>query len=68
MKFKWGTLKNQEGAKKDIIVKAPTEFLVLSAITAAVLAYTIGRSFKLGVRAFEMAEYQTMVDLGIIKE
>lgn len=73
IKFTQGQLRNMEGDAKDIVVKsaAPNtlkDMLVGGAILLVGIIYLTKNAFKNGAKKFEAAEYQTMVDLGIIEE
>ena len=72
MRFKQGELCNNKGQVKDIIVDAsPTswkESMIGCFIIGLGIAYLTNKAFKNGTKAFEEAEYKTMVDLGIIED
>lgn len=72
MIFKHGELCNKEGKVKDIIVDADVnsikELLIGCLIVGLGMDYLTRRAFKRGVKAFEEAEYRTMVDLDIIEK
>lgn len=73
IKFKYGELSNMKGERKDIEVKAlwpnnVKDALIGSSLIAAGVIYLTVTAFKHGAKAFESAEYRTMVDLGIIKD
>lgn len=72
MMFKHGELCNDKGKVKDIIVKADVnsfkESLIGCIIIGLGMSYLTRNAFKRGVKAFEEAEYKTMVDLGIIEK
>lgn len=72
IKFKQGYLKNQDGVQKDIIVKAAAtnglkDVLIGGGLVVVGIAYLTYTAFKRGSKAFEIAEFNTMVDLGIIE-
>jgi len=70
-KFTHGSITNMNGVTKDIVMRTlPIKFrdvLIASAIMGAGAFYIAFMAFKHGVTSFEQAEYDTMVDLGIIK-
>ena len=72
MRFKHGVLCNNKGKVKDIIVDADVnsfkELLIGGIIVGLGMSYLTRNAFERGVKAFEEAEYKTMVDLGIIKK
>jgi hypothetical protein len=84
MKFKWGSVGKyydndpKKGIEKmvDIVSKGPIvtpKELVISLIPViaglATGGYLLGRfSFQNGVKAFEQGEFNTLCDLGIIKD
>ena len=73
IKFKQGDIQNMEGVTKDIIVKAKLpnnarDIVIGSVLVGLGITYLTVTAFKNGSKHFEMAEYKTMVDLGIITE
>lgn len=73
MQFKQGWLRNNDGVKKEIIVKSALpnhvkDVLIGGSMVLIGIMYLTSTAFKNGSKAFERAEYQTMIDLGIIKE
>lgn len=73
MRFKQGELCNNKGQVKDIIVNASgttswKESMIGCFIIGLGIAYLTNKAFKNGSKAFEEAEYKTMVDLGIIED
>ena len=73
IKFTQGAITNMNGEAKDIIVKAVSpnslkDALIGGGIVLMGMAYLTITAFRNGSKAFENAEYQAMVDLGIIKE
>ena len=73
MRFKQGELCNNKGQMKDIIVNASSatswkESMIGCFIIGLGIAYLTNKAFKNGAKAFEEAEYKTMVDLGIIED
>lgn len=73
IKFKQGAIRNKNGVEKDIVVKAAStnklkDILIGGGLTLAGVIYLTYAAFRNGAEAFEQAEYNTMVDLGIISE
>lgn len=73
IKFTQGSIRNMEGVEKDIAVKtaAPNnlkDILIGGGMVLIGIAYLTSTAFRNGSKKFEDAEYQTMVDLGIITE
>lgn len=73
MRFKQGELCNNKGQVKDIIVNASgttswKESIIGCFIIGLGIAYLTNKAFRNGSKAFEEAEYKTMVDLGIIED
>lgn len=73
IKFTQGWIGNNEGITKDIVVKAVTpnkirDILIGGGLVLAGIAYLTSTAFRNGSEAFESAEFQTMVDLGIIDD
>lgn len=72
IKFKQGSIRNMNGEEKDIIVKFVStnklkDLVIGGGITLIGIAYLTYTAFKNGSKAFEKAEFDTMVELGIIK-
>lgn len=72
IKFTQGWIENDQGVKKDIVVKAATansfkEMLIGGGIILAGVTYLTCTAFRNGSRAMEQAEDKTMFDLGLIK-
>ena len=73
MRFKQGELCNNKGQAKDIIVNASgttswKESMIGCFIIGLGIAYLTNKAFRNGAKAFEEAEYKTMMDLGIIED
>ena len=72
IKFRQGWIENQEGVRKDIIVKAflpnkAKDIVIGSILIVAGVAHLTVSAFKNGSKHFEEAEYNTLNDLGILK-
>lgn len=70
IKFKQGNLTTMEGKKKDIEVKSvwtnrAKDSVIGAALIAMGVIYLNVTAFKHGSEAFEKAECNTMLDLGI---
>lgn len=73
IKFKQGSLTNNAGITKDIVVKAAApnkvrDILIGGGLVLMGITYLTTTAFKNGAKTFEFAEWDTMVDLGIIEE
>ena len=74
MRFKQGTVtNNRTGRSKDIIVEVSRttswkESMIGCFMIGLGIAYLTNKAFRNGAKAFEEAEYKTMVDLGIIED
>lgn len=73
IKFKQGSISNLAGESKDIMVKAKLpnnvkDILIGLVLVGTGITYLTVTAFKNGSTHFEMAEYKTMVDLGVIDE
>lgn len=71
MKFKQGYLQNMNGEIKPIVVEgkmSSIDILIGAGLIGCGVSHLIKAAFKGGSKAHEMAEYKTMVDLGIIEE
>ena len=73
IKFTQGNLTNDAGVTKDIVVKAATpnkvrDILIGGGLVLVGIAYLTTTAFKNGAKTYEFAEWDTMVDLGIIEE
>lgn len=71
IKFKQGYLKNMDGVQKDIVVKAAApnglkDALIGGGLVLMGVTYLTYTAFKRGSKAFEIAEYNTMVELDIV--
>jgi len=71
IKFKQGAITNMDGKVKDIIVKAAApnklkDALIGGGLVLMGVTYLTTTAFKYGSEKFEITEYNTMVDLGII--
>lgn len=70
--FKQGWIENNDGVRKDIVVKSATpntlkDALIGGGLVVAGLVYLTSTAFRNGSKGFSDAEYKTMVDLGIIE-
>ena len=73
IKFKQGFIKNREGDVTDIVVKslAPNNIrdaLIGGSIITAGIIYLTYTAFRNGALAFEVAEFQAMMDAKVIPE
>lgn len=73
IKFTQGNLTNDAGVTKDIVVKAAApnkvrDILIGGGLVLVGIAYLTTTAFKNGAKTYEFAEWDTMVDLGIIEE
>ena len=74
MRFKQGMITNNKTERsKDIIVNASRttswkESMIGCFMIGLGIAYLTNKAFRNGAKAFEEAEYKTMVDLGIIED
>lgn len=73
IKFKQGNIGNYNGEIRDIIVKtaAPNSLkdaLIGGGMVLVGIAYLTYTAFRNGSQAFEKAEFQTMIDLGLITD
>lgn len=71
MKFKHGSIGTMDGVWHDIIVKATMpnkckDILIGGGVVVAGIAYLTTTAFKHGADAFELAEFNTMKDAGLI--
>ena len=71
IKFKQGTIINNRGNKKDIIVKATSpnklkDIIIGGGAVMVGIAYLTHVAFRNGSKAFEKAEIETLRNLGII--
>lgn len=71
MKLHFGPITNLDGVSKDIVVKQTGKDLIgqIAGVVIVVLAITVisDWQFKRGAEAFEMAEYETLEALGLLK-
>lgn len=72
IKFTQGSVTTMEGITKDIVVKVATpnkvrDILIGGGLVLVGVAYLTSTAFKNGAKAFELAEFNTMTDLGIIE-
>ena len=73
IKFAQGEITTVEGVKKPIVVKAAStnslkDALIGGGIVLIGIAYLTYTAFLRGSKAFDNAEFQTLVDLGLIHE
>ena len=73
MKFKHGWLRNLDGEEKEVIVKSALplrvrDLIIGGLMTISGIVYMLWSSFKKGSYEHEVAEYETMCELGIIKD
>lgn len=70
MNFKHGSITNEEGTTKPIIVNSailkPKEFIIGGSLIMIGITYIMQKAFQNGVQGLEDAEYRTMVELDII--
>lgn len=71
IKFKQGTITNNRGVTKDIIVKAASpnklkDIIIGGGAVLVGITYLTRAAFRNGSKAFDKAEIETMYDLGII--
>jgi hypothetical protein len=73
IKFTQGSISDLDGVTKDVVVKSALpnnlkDVLIGGGLVLVGIAYLTTTAFRNGSEKFEEAEYNTMVDLGIITE
>jgi hypothetical protein len=73
IKFRQGCIENMEGIQKDVVVKAAcpnklTDAVVGGGLVLLGIIYLTRSAFRHGSEKHEEAEFNTMVDLGIIND
>lgn len=73
IKFKQGYITNYEGVTKDVVVKAAgpntlMDILIGGSMVLVGITYLTVTAFKNGSKAFDNAEFDTLVELGLVEK
>ena len=73
IKFKQGYITNHEGVTKDVVVKAAVpntlkDMLIGGSMVLIGIAYLTVTAFKHGSKTFDNAEFDTLVELGLVEK